>query len=94
MSTVTATSYEPDYAAWSRRGFRRTTPIVCKRPRSYGLVDVVYRESNGSYSAWIAQARSIWLVEKELITFEALQDEEDLNTLLKHFPPDKRPASC
>ncbi|MBC6988543.1 hypothetical protein [Hymenobacter sp. BT491] len=86
MSTQTATTYEPDYLTWLKLGFRRTTARVTKRQRPDGLLDVVFREANGCYSAWVSEASSIWMVVLELITFDGLQDLDDLHQLVRHFP--------
>lgn len=88
MSTLTATAFQPDNLLWRRLGFQPTTPRVSKRQRPDGLFDVVYREVSGYYSAWIAEASSIWLVVQELVTFEPPLDIDDLHNLLRHFPPD------
>lgn len=81
-------SYEPSYQQWCRLGFLPTTGRVRKRKRPDGLLDVLYRETNDYYSAWVAEARTIWLVVRALTTIEPLVDADDLANLINQFPSD------
>jgi len=84
---TSAQPYEPPYEHWVRLGFRPTTSLVRKRRRPDGLLDVLFLQTNGAYSAWIAEPETIWLVVRELRTWDPLQDEDDLLNLIKQFPP-------
>lgn len=76
---------ESDYAGW-RFGFTLPTFRVRKWPRPAGLLDVLYRKTNGCHSGWVADARSIWLVTRKLTTVEPLLAENDLLLLFPAFP--------
>lgn len=78
--------YEPSYAGWCRHGFLPSTPFVRKRLRADRLFDVLVRQSNGCYSAWVAEPHSIWLVVQYVATWDELVDDEDLVILIKRFP--------
>lgn len=83
---MTGKAFIPSSQEWMRQGFIPATPVVCRRHRHEGLLDVVIRNTDGSYWLWVAQASSIWLLLTEAIRLPPLQDRDAFEHLLAQFP--------
>ncbi|GAB3233211.1 hypothetical protein GCM10027346_21020 [Hymenobacter seoulensis] len=79
-------AFVPSTYVWRTFGFIATTPLVCKRHRSDGLLDVVIREPDGTYTTWIAQADSIWLLHTEPASWPPFPTSKDFEALIASFP--------
>jgi len=79
-------AYLPAYQDWRHYGFIPSTNLVCKRHRRDGLLDVVYRNSDGSYTTWIAQASSIWLLLTDVRNWQPFQEAFGLQQMMSCFP--------